>query len=297
MVRQVTPGMEIAVRLILLVALTMLAFAANSLLNRVALADASIGPALFAAVRLGSGALALAALVLSRGHGLRFATARAGDAAALALYVLGFSFAYLSLNAGIGALILFGTVQITMFLGAVLKAELLAPRRWIGAGVAFAGLAWLLWPVGVSAPPLQGSALMSAAGLGWGVYSLRGRGAKDPTAQTAANFVLATPVALVVLAVVGPGAVSAHGLALAVASGVVTSGLGYALWYAVLPRLQASAAAVAQLTVPVIAMAGGLMLLGEAPSIRAILATVLVLGGVGWSLGLGLGRRPPARPS
>jgi len=141
-----------------------------------------------------------------------------------------------------------------------------------------------LWPAGAAAPAPEGAALMAAAGLGWGVYSLRGRGAHDPQAQTAANFVLAAPVALAVLALTGPGTISLKGVALAVLSGVVTSGLGYALWYAVLPRLQASAAAVAQLTVPVIALLGGAALLGEAPGWRVLLAAALVLGGVGWSL-------------
>ncbi len=268
----------------------MLAFAGNSLLNRAALAQGSIGPSLFAAVRLGSGALVLSALVLVRGSGVPVRTpGRAVDAVALAVYVLGFSFAYRWLNAGIGALVLFGTVQITMFAGAFTLGEAVPPRRWIGAGLAFAGLVWLLWPGGAAPLPLEGAALMALAGVGWGVYSLRGRAAQDPaaqdpTARTAANFVLATPLALLVLAVTGPAAISGSGLVLAVVSGALTSGLGYALWYAVLPRLQASVAAVAQLTVPVIAMAGGLLLLGEVPSLRLVLAALLVLGGVGWSL-------------
>ena len=278
------------VRLIGLVALAMLAFAGNSLLNRAALAQGSIGPALFAAVRLGSGAVVLSGLVLARSGRVPVRTAgRAGDALALAVYVLGFSFAYRWLNAGIGALVLFGTVQVTMFGGALLQGEVLTGRRWIGAGVAFAGLVWLLWPGGAASIPMEGTALMAAAGVGWGIYSLRGRGvqevaAQDPTARTAANFVLAVPVALGVLIFAGVGEVSVRGILLAVVSGALTSGLGYALWYSVLPRLPASSAAVAQLTVPVIAMAGGLVLLGEVPSLRLVLAALLVLGGVGWSL-------------
>lgn len=282
--------MKSDLRLAGLVGLAMLAFAGNSLLNRAALAQTPISPALFAAVRLVSGAVVLSALVRLRGLRVPLRSAgRIGDAAALALYVLGFSFAYRWLNAGIGALVLFGTVQITMFAGAVLGGEALPPRRWAGAGLAFAGLVWLLWPSGPTPLPPQGAALMAAAGLGWGLYSLRGRraqdeAAQDPTARTAANFLLAAPLALAVLAVAGPGALDGTGLALAVISGAVTSGLGYALWYAVLPRLKASGAAVAQLTVPVIAVAGGLVLLGEAPSLRLVLAAALVLGGVGWSL-------------
>ncbi len=164
------------------------------------------------------------------------------------------------------------------------EVRALSRRRWTGAAVAFAGLVWLLWPAGAQAPPPSGAALMAAAGLGWGIYSLRGRGAEDATAQTAANFVLATPVALAALALAGLGPVSPQGLLLAATSGVVTSGLGYALWYAVLPELAASAAAVAQLTVPVIAIAGGLLLLAETPGPRVVLAAAVVLGGVGWSL-------------
>ena len=277
-------------RLVALVGLAMLAFAGNSLLNRAALAGTEISPALFAAIRLASGAAALAALALAgRGSVPLRSAGRAGDAAALAVYVLGFSFAYRWLGAGIGALVLFGTVQITMFAGAVIGGETLALRRWIGAGLAFGGLVWLLWPGGPAPLPLEGAALMAAAGLGWGLYSLRGRrpqeeAAQDPTARTAANFMLATPLALLVLAGTGHGTVDPRGLLLAVVSGAMTSGLGYALWYGVLPKLRASSAAVAQLTVPVIAMAGGLLLLGEAPSLRQVLAMVLVIGGVGWSL-------------
>lgn len=271
-------------RLIGLVAVVMLAFAGNSLLNRAALAEGEIGAALFAAIRLASGAAALCGLVWLRGGRLPMARARVGDAAALALYVLGFAFAYLWLDAGIGALILFGTVQITMFLGALARGEAMAARRWIGAGLAFGGLVWLLWPVGALVVPPLGAGLMAAAGLGWGLYSLRGRGARDATALTAANFLLATPVALLVLGWAGPGEVTGRGVALALASGIVTSGMGYALWYAVLPRLTASGAAVAQLTVPVIALAGGLVLLGEVPGPRVLGAAALVLGGVAWAV-------------
>jgi drug/metabolite transporter (DMT)-like permease len=277
-------------RLWLMVALTMMAFAANSLLNRAALAEGAIGPALFAAVRLGSGALALAVLVTSRGGHLQITRGRLADAAALAVYMLGFSFAYLWLDAGIGALILFGTVQVTMFGGALARREAPTPRRWIGAGVAFAGLVWLLWPAGSKPTPAAGAVLMLAAGVGWAVYSLRGRGVRDPTAVTAANFLVATPVALGVLLIAPAAPATPAGVGLAIVSGVVTSGLGYALWYAVLPRLQASAAAVAQLTVPAIALMGGTLLLGETPSLRTLLAATLVFSGVAWSLTPARGR-------
>lgn len=263
----------------LLTVLVMVAFAANSVLNRLALIDPGMGPASFAAIRLVSGALALAAMVAIRDRA--FLGFRGGwhGAAALAVYVLGFSFAYVSLDAGVGALILFGGVQLTMFGGALWLGETVSPRRWIGAVIALGGLAWLLWPgATVSVPPF-GAALMLAAALGWGLYSLIGRGATDPLAATAGNFLLAAPVAALLWGIVQDGT-TPRGLLLAVISGVLTSGLGYALWYSVLPRLQASVAAVAQLTVPVIALAGGALLIGEGISTRLVLASFLVLGGV-----------------
>lgn len=265
-------------RLILLTALTMLAFAANSILNRMALEDGSTGPAAFAAIRLVAGAVCLWALVAWR-QGLIRPQWQAGGAASLALYVLGFSFAYVSLPAGVGALILFGGVQITMFAGALMLREPVPARRWAGAALAFAGLVWLLWPAAGTAPDPAGAALMAAAALGWGVYSLLGRGATNPLRATAGNFVFAAPLGLIVLALM-PDSATARGALLAVISGAVTSGCGYALWYAVLPRLGSARAAVAQLTVPVIAAAGGLALLGEAISLRFALAAALVMAGV-----------------
>jgi len=208
---------------------------------------------------------------------------RLWGAATLALYVLGFSFAYVTLEAGTGALILFGGVQITMFAGALLAREQVPGARWIGAGVAFAGLLVLLWPLGGIAPDTQGAALMAAAAVGWGVYSLLGRGSANPLGATAANFALALPAGVLIFALL-PDTVTARGAVLAVISGAVTSGAGYALWYSVLPRLAASVAAVAQLTVPVIAAAAGLVLLGEPVSARFAIAAILVLGGVIYSL-------------
>ena len=208
----------------------------------------------------------------------------------LALYVLGFSFAYVTLDTGLGALLLFGGVQITMFVGALVLRESIPPIRWIGAGIAFAGLAWILWPAGRSAPDPLGAALMLAAALGWGLYSLIGRKARAPLDATAWSFALALPAGLVA-AWAAPGSLDWAGVGLAVASGALTSGLGYALWYAVLPGLGATVAAVAQLTVPILAMAGGMLALGEPLTLRFVLAAALVLGGVGLSL---TGLRRPA---
>lgn len=271
-------------RLALPVAATMVAFAANSVLNRMALAGTGTGPAAFAAIRLAAGAAVLGLLVLWQGGATRlWRSVHARNAAALALYMLGFSFAYLTLDAGIGALLLFGGVQITMFAGSLALGERIPPHRWAGAGLAFAGLALLLWPAGAGAPSVVGAALMLAAAAGWGVYSLLGRGAGDPLGITAGSFLLALAPAVLVLALL-PGRVDAAGAGLAVVSGAVTSGLGYALWYSLLPRLAASVAAVVQLTVPVIAALGGAALLGEVPGLRFAVAAALVLGGVGFAV-------------
>ncbi|WP_138934888.1 DMT family transporter [Roseovarius arcticus] len=278
-------------RLILLTALAMAAFAANSVLNRAALTGGGIDPVSFGTVRLISGAAMLVILSTARRRNvtLRGMTRWIG-VAALLIYVFAFSLAYQRLDAGLGALILFGCVQITMFAGALVARESVPPLRWLGAGIAFSGLIWLLWPDGgAEVPPLYGMA-MAAAGAAWGVYSLAGRGGGDPLAGTAANFVLAAIIAvpLTVAIAVWPGAAALHihwgGAAMASLSGAVTSGLGYALWYAVLPRLAATTAATAQLSVPIIAMAGGVVMLSEPLTGTFALAAALVLGGVALSI-------------
>ena len=276
-------------RLFLLTAVAMTAFAANSVLNRMAVGQGWIEPLSFAGVRLLAGA-AMLALVLGLRVALRRGVVWPGVRGLLAgvggllVYLVGFSLAYRALDAGTGALILFGVVQITMFAGALAAGEGVPLTRWLGAGLAFAGLLVLLAP-GVGAVVDGASALaMALAGAGWGVYSLAGRRQADALAATAANFVLAVPVLMlaVVLLPVSPEALPAtpQGLGLAVLSGAVTSGMGYALWYALLPSLGAARAAVAQLTVPLIAAAGGAVLLAEMPSLRFGVAALLVLGGV-----------------
>lgn len=272
-------------RLVALVGLTMVAFAANSVLNRAALTGGDTGPAAFAAIRLVSGAVCLAALVRirkGRWPGLSGKARWIGTGSLLA-YMLGFSFAYIALDAGAGALILFGGVQLTMFAGALLAGERPHPARWIGAAVAFGGLGWLLWP-GASAAPTPLAALsMAIAALGWGVYSLAGRGAKEPLSETAGNFLLASPIALALWIAMADG-IALRGVILAIVSGAVTSGLGYALWYALLPRIEASVAALAQLTVPIIALLGGAALLAEPPTARLLMASIIVLGGVAYGV-------------
>ncbi len=266
----------------LLVAAVMVAFAANSLLNRAAVGGGEIGALAFALIRTVAGAVTLAALVaIRRGVRLPPPGVTAVGALSLATYMIGFSLAYLRLDAGIGALILFGGVQLTMFAGGLWGGEHPSARRWIGSGVALAGLAWMFWPThGVAVDPLAALA-MGAAALGWGVYSLNGRRTKDPLTATAANFAVAAPIcALAVFLAPDATPATGHGVLLAIVSGAVTSGLGYALWYAVLPRLTATAASLTQPSVPVIVLLGGAVLLGEAVAPATLLAAALVLGGV-----------------
>jgi len=278
------------VRLFVLTALVMTAFAANSLLNRAALAGGLIDALPFALIRVLAGAVVLALLVR---EWPRAGRKQWGAAVALTVYLVGFSLAYVALDAGIGALILFGLVQVTMLAGAVALGERPAPRRWAGAALALAGLAALLLP-GVDAVPDAGAAgLMALAALGWGLYSLAGRGAVRPLAMTATNFALAVPMVAVLSL---PGLFSASltmpGVALAVVSGAVTSGLGYALWYGVLPALGAARAGVAQLSVPVIALLGGVLVLGESLTWASAAAALVVLAGV--ALAILPARKTPA---
>lgn len=268
-------------RLFLLTLLTMTAFAANSVLNRAGVAGAGMDPIAFGAVRLAAGAVMLTLLVLWQRRGFELGGAGRGiGVLGLLLYIFGFSLAYRALDAGLGALILFGVVQATMFAGALLGREDMPATRWFGALSGLAGLVWLLWPGGAVAVSAMHAAMMVAAGVGWGLYSLQGRKERDATQATAMNFLLAAPVAVLGVVVQGATGWSAEGVVLAVISGALTSGLGYALWYQLLPALGASRAAVAQLSVPVIAVAGGMVFLGEPVTWRFVGAAVLVIGGV-----------------
>ena len=257
----------------------MIAFAGNSLLCRMALRHTSIDAVTFTSIRLVSGAVVLWLIV-------RFARAgRTGagnwwSALALFAYAAGFSLAYLSLSAATGALLLFGSVQATMIGHGLWQGERLARLQWLGLALAVSGLVVLMLP-GLSAPPLMGAALMVVAGAAWGVYSLRGRGAGDATLVTAGNFWRAAVLACVLSAfMLGQASWDEQGVAFAIASGALTSGLGYALWYAVLPSLKASQAATIQLSVPVIAALGGVALLGEVMTEQFVLASVATLGGI-----------------
>lgn len=272
-------------QLLVLTALAMLAFAANSVLNRMAVGAGAIDPVSFALIRLLAGAVTLSMLVglrhVARGQPIWPGWAgRFGAVAGLLVYLFCFSSAYLGLGAGTGALILFGSVQITMFAGALWSGEPVGRARWLGVALAFAGLCLLVYPTIRVAGPVP-MMLMAVAGIGWGMYSLGGRRTADPLAATAWNFVLAAPVAGLVWGILDAAPMATvQGAMLAVLSGAVTSGMGYALWYKVLPQLGAARAAVVQLTVPLIATAGGLALLGEGVSLSFIVATATVLAGV-----------------
>ncbi|PKO84342.1 MAG: EamA family transporter [Betaproteobacteria bacterium HGW-Betaproteobacteria-11] len=273
------PAKILPLRTVLLTALTMLAFAGNSLLCRLALKDTAIDAASFTTVRLVSGALALWLLVRLR-QGAQPLAGNGWSACALFVYAAGFSFAYLSLPAATGALLLFGAVQATMIGYGYWRGERFSAMRSAGFLLAVTGLIGLLLP-GLSAPPLPGALLMLAAGISWGIYSLRGKGGGDPTRATAGNFLRAVPFAVVLSVIFWPQTrLDASGFLLAVASGALTSGLGYALWYAVLPALAASTAATVQLSVPVIATVGAVFWLNEAVSARLVLASLAVLGGI-----------------
>lgn len=272
-------------RIVLLTTITMVAFAANSILCRLALGDATIDAASFTTIRLASGAIML--LVVS-GLASRGNTAGGGgnwlSAFMLFAYAVAFSFAYISLAAGTGALILFGAVQATMILVALRSGERPHRLEWVGLVLALAGLVYLVFP-GLSAPSPTGSALMAVAGIAWGVYSLRGRGAADPTRATTGNFVRSVPIALVVSAIaLREASVSPRGAVLAVLSGALASGLGYVLWYMALKGLSATRAAIVQLSVPVIAALGGVVFLAEEVSPRLVLSSVMILGGVALSV-------------
>jgi drug/metabolite transporter (DMT)-like permease len=280
-------GRVAAMRLFLLTCLVMLAFASNSVLNRMAVGVAGLDPAFVAVLRLGSGAMVLLGLVLGlRGTAALRANLRVAGVgmATLFLYVFGFSIASGLVDAGIGALVLFGAVQITMFTGALIARERVTRWRWIGAGLAFAGLVVLMAPGGGARVDPAGVALMALGGVGWGLYSLNGRRAGDPLAATALNFALATPLAGGWLLLSGDSIAPNWGIWPALASGAVTSGLGYALWYRVVPQLPASLAAVSQLSVPLLAALGGAALLAEVPGLRFWAAAIMVLGGIAVSL-------------
>jgi drug/metabolite transporter (DMT)-like permease len=264
----------------ILTALTMIAFAANSVLARVALGTTAIDPASYTLIRLAAGAVALAVIATI---GSNRATARGGSwpaATALFGYAAAFSFAYLKLPTGTGALVLFASVQITMIGWGLMRGDRPSLAEWCGLAIAFSAFIWLVSP-GLAAPDLASSALMALAGICWGAYSILGKGAADPLQATAGNFLRTVPMAILLSALAfAQVSLPLGGVILAIVSGAVTSGLGYALWYRALKRLTSVRAALVQLTVPALAAAGGILFLSEPLTFRFALCSVLILGGI-----------------
>jgi len=268
-----------SVRLATLTLLTMIAFAGNSVLCRIALKHTGIDAASFTSIRLISGAAVLW-LVASIFHRAHAGKGNWLSAFALFVYAAGFSFAYMSLTAATGALLLFGAVQATMIGHGIWAGERIARQQFVGLVLALGGLVGLLLP-GLSAPPLVGSVLMLIAGVAWGIYSLRGKGAGNPTQVTAGNFLRAMFLAVLLSLLLYTSArLDMVGVMYAIASGAIASGMGYAIWYSVLPALRATNAATVQLSVPVIAALGGIVILGEPVTVRFVLASVAILGGI-----------------
>jgi drug/metabolite transporter (DMT)-like permease len=270
-------------RIILLTALAMLAFAGNSLLCRIALKETGIDAASFTTFRILSGGLALLFIASMQGAVRRMA----GDwltAFGLFVYAACFSFAYVSLSTGTGALLLFGAVQASMLGYGLWRGERLVIRRVVGLLCAFAGIVGLMLP-GLTAPPLLGAALMIISGIAWGFFSIRGKGTGDPVLVITGSFVRAAPFAILLsIAMLSSASLNPAGIGFAVLSGALTSGVGYILWYIVLRGLTVTGAATVQLTVPMIAAAGGVVLLGEPVSLRLVLASIAIIGGVAFAL-------------
>jgi len=267
---------------VFLTAITLIAFAANSLLCRMALGGHLIDPVSFTTIRLVSGALALISISRLFGESKTGQKTKGswGSGFALFAYAAAFSLAYVSLNTGMGALILFGSVQITMIVAALKSGENLAPAQWLGSATAIGGLIYLVLP-GISAPNPLGALLMCVSGIAWGIYSIRGKSASAPIAITAGNFARSAPMAIIASAIAFSAVhLEQSGILLALISGVITSGMGYVLWYKVLRSLTTTQASVVQLMVPVLAAFGGAAFLSEQVSARLIAASALILGGV-----------------
>lgn len=284
---------RVSMKVFLYTAFALTAFAFNSILCRMALGKDEIDAASFTTVRLAAGAVTLALISASMGKTQNvFRSGHWSSAFFLFAYAICFSFAYLGLTTGIGALILFGSVQLTMVAAAFAKGERPRALELGGIVIAFSGLVYLVFP-GLTAPPLVSSALMAAAGAAWGFYTLRGRGSKDPLAETTGNFVRSAPmVILAAFPFIYSTRLSTRGVVLAFLSGALASGVGYSVWYAALKYHTATSAAVLQLAVPVIAAVGGVMLLSETAPRRLLIAAVLVLGGIMLAI---FAKRPPTR--
>jgi len=269
------------IKTLVLTALAMIAFAANSVLCRMALGNHAIDASSFTILRLLSGALILLLIisVKKRNHkpeskGSWFASSM------LFLYALTFSFAYITLDTGTGALILFGTVQILMIVVSMIRGHRLHISEWVGVSIAFVGFVYLVLP-GITSPSAMGFILMTAAGIGWGAYTLKGRGSGSPLMDTAYNFIRTIPfIAILVIITIKNTAYTTEGIILAVLSGGLASGVGYTIWYSALGGLSAIQAAVVQLTVPMIAAFGGIIFMSEEITVRLTLSSLMILGGI-----------------
>lgn len=279
------------IRTLVLTVIALLAFAANSLLCRVALRGGAIDPAGFTAIRLASGTVVLALLTgIPKGWARRESGSGWISGLTLAAYAWGFSLAYVTLDVGAGALVLFSAVQLTMILGGIRRGERPGAVQWAGLAIALTGLVVLVRP-GLGAPSLVGSTLMALAGVSWGIYSLNGQGASRPAAATAGNFLRASVLSIVpFLALLRGVQVSGEGARWAVLSGALASGLGYVIWYRALRGLTTLRASAVQLATPVLATAGGVAFLSEMLSIRLVAASVTILGGI-WMAVAGRERR------
>jgi drug/metabolite transporter (DMT)-like permease len=265
----------------LLTSLALIAFAANSVLCRLALSHGAIDASSFTGVRLLSGAIALFFILSIKGNNKGVASKGSWSASfMLFLYAITFSYAYLSVDTGTGALILFGAVQITIILLTLFSGTRLHIHEWAGVTIAFVGFVYLMLP-SITTPSINGFILMSIAGISWGIYTLKGRGSQNPLMDTTYNFLRTIPfVILLAVLTIQSVSYSSEGVVLAILSGAITSGLGYTIWYMVLGNLSSTKAAVIQLSVPVIAAVGGVIFVSETITLRLIISAVIVLGGI-----------------
>ena len=277
-----------------LVLLTMLAFSGNAILTRVALASYNMNPELVLLLRVSSGAVTLLLICYLRKYSLKiFSNLHIKTATALSLYLVGFSYAFTELETGIGVLIQFGVVQLVMFTSSFFSDQQVPKNKSIGAIIAFTGLIYLLWPIGDFTLNLKSSLLMAIAGMAWGIYSVLGKNTDAAISSTTASFLISTPICLIFVLLLPSNSDfswSSTGALLAICSGSITSGMGYALWYYVLPKIPSTNAAVSQLSVPLIAAAGGVIFMQELITFKFIISCVLILGGIAITIGVSSGK-------
>jgi len=269
------------VKIIACTGFALIAFAGNSVLCRLALGEKTIDAASFTAIRLLSGIIMLGLILLATGNAKTAASKGSWSASfMLFLYAIAFSYAYITLDTGTGALILFGAVQLTMIMASLISGHKLHPWEWLGTLIAFSGFVYLVQP-SLTTPSFTGFVLMSIAGMAWGVYTLKGKGSQSPLCDTGYNFLRTLPfILLLALPILSSSHLSHTGILLAVLSGAIASGIGYAVWYIALRGLSVIQAAVLQLLVPIIAALGGIIFANESISLQLVLSSLMVLGGI-----------------